>query len=610
MENAPFSGIAARGNKPLRFDGANMRRLSAAGRLPAATPVHLTHSFPFSAALACAAGLVLAPLPLLARVEEQPQTSARPLSPTAQAQYHVMAGEMAAGRQMHEAAAEEFLKALNFTPDAALAARATAFALAARRDDLALSAAQQWLKIERSSVDAREVILRLSLKSGDLAEARAQCEAIIQGHPGGPDDGLRTVALLLGQDRNVAATALGLMKSLVADRPNSAAAQRALSLLAFRFKDLSLTEKAAREALRLAPAERESTLLLVAALAGRGDIPAADAAMAPLLAQKNSLDLRLGYAKLLIDAGQRPAAKEQLRQVLKVSPANGDANLALGLLLLDDRAPAEAEKHFLALSENPDRKADAAYYLGRIAEIRQQPGTALAWYEKVTSGSQVLDSYVRRARVLALLKRLPEARALLGTLREQYPPLTSRLIATEGELLVQEGVLIEALTLYDTALKANPDDTELLYARALLHERMNRFDLSEADLRTSITLDGDDARALNALGYLLTTRTTRFEEAAKLIAKAQALSPNDPAILDSMGWVQFKLGKPKDALPWLEKAYAQFPDPEVAAHLGEVLWHLGEKDRARTVLDAARAENGNHPVLHETLQRLMPAPAP
>ena len=569
--------------------------------------MYLTRPAPLSAALACAAGFAFAPLPLSARVEEQPQ-AVRPLSPTAQAQYHVMAGEMAAGRQMHEAAAEEFLKALNFAPDAALAARATAFALAARRDDLALAAAQKWLKIEPSSADAREVILRLSLKSGNAAEARTQADALIKGHPGGENDGLRAVALLMAQDKDHGAAALALMKSLVAERPNSAPAQRALALLAFRYKDLPLTEKAAREALRLAPNEREATLLLVAAFANRGDIAAADAAMAPLLAEKNSLDLRLGYSKLLIDADQRGAAKEQLKQVLKAHPANADANLAIGLLLLDERKPAEAEPHFLALIDNADRRADAAYYLGRIAEMKKQPGTALTWYEKVTSGSQVLDSYVRRARVLASLKRLPEARELLATLREQYPPLSSRLIATEGELLIQEQAFIEALSLYDAALKADPGDEELLYARALLHERMNRFDLSEADLKAIIEQDANDARALNALGYMLVTRTTRLEEAAKLIGKAQELAPNDPAILDSMGWVQFKLGKPKDALPWLQKAHAIFPDPEVAAHLGEVLWTLGEKDKARALLEAAAAEEGSHPVLRETMQRLLSTP--
>lgn len=560
---------------------------------------------PSPAAFLCAVGFLFAPVAIQARVDND-VLAASPLSPMAQAQFHVMAGEMAAGRQMHEEAAEEFLKALDFVTDPVLAARATAFAIAAKRDDLALKAAQKWLTVESSSMDAREVIAQLSLKTGNIAAAKEQCKAIIAGHPGGEADGLRHVALVLAQDKDSAQAALTLMKSLVAERPQSAAAQRALALLAFRFDDIALTEKSAREALRLAPLERESTLLLSAALVKRGDLVSADAAMAPLLAGQGGTDLRLGYAKLLIDANQRVAAKEQIKQVLKADANNIDAHLALGLLLLDERLPDQAEPHFTALLENRDRKGDAAYYLGRIAEIRKQPGTALAWYEKVTSGTQVLDSFVRRARVLALLKRMPEARSLLSALREQYPPLTSRLLATEGELLMQDDAVIDALNLYDSALKAEPDDAELLYARSLLHERMNRFELAEVDLRKMIALNPVDSRALNALGYMLTMHTTRFDEAAKLIGKAYELDPNEPAILDSLGWVQFKLGNAKDALPLLQKAYGIFPDAEVAAHLAEVLWTLGDKEKARSLIDAAAKENSNNRILRDTQQRLFP----
>lgn len=546
-------------------------------------------------------------MPALARVEKSAAVI-RPLSPQAQAQFHVLAGEMAAGRQLPEAAAEEFLKALAFAPDADLAGRATAFALSAKRDDLALKAAQKWLALDSTAMDAREVIAQLSLKAGNTAEAKLQADAMIKGHVGGEDEGLRHVALVLTQEKSTAQPAMALMRSLVAERPTSAAAHRALALLAFRFEDIATTEKAAREALRLAPAERESTLLLVAALVKRGDVAAADQAIAPLLQAKQSNDLRLGYAKLLIDADQRPAAKEQIKLVLKSEPGNADAHLALGLLLLDERLPAEAEPHFTVLLDNADRKGDAAYYLGRTAEINKQPAAALGWYEKVTSGSQVLDSYLRRARVLAQLKRMPEARELLTTLREQYPPLQNRLIATEGELLTQNGDLIEALGLYDTALKQQPDELELLYARSLLHERMNRFELAETDLRRIIALNADDARALNALGYMLTLHSTRFDEAAKLIARAYELQPNDPAILDSLGWVRFKQGKPAEALPLLQKAYGVYPDAEVAAHLGEVLWTLGEREKARALLEAASRDGSDSRVLRDTVQRLLNTP--
>lgn len=528
-------------------------------------------------------------------------------SPQAQAQYHVLAGEMAAGRQMPEMAAQEFLRALEFSPDPALAARATAMALAAKREDLALAAARKWLSTESSSLEAREVLARLSLRAGNSAEALSQCQAIVKGHPGGESDGYRHVALLLSQDRETAEPALALMKTLAAERPQLAGAQRALALLAFRFDDAALTEKAAREALRLAPNERESTLLLVGALVKKGDVAGADNVFEGLMReQKDPADLRLGYSKLLIDANQRIPAREQLQKVLKIDANNVDAHFALALLLLDERKPDEAEPHLKLLLDNPERRHDAAYYLGRIAEMRRQPEVALGWYERVQAGSQVFDAYLRRARMLAQLRRMPQARELLAGLRIQYPPLASRLYAAEGELLSQQDAFIEALNVYDAALKDSPDDPELLYARALLHERMGRMELAEADLKRVLAKDGDDARALNALGYLLTVHSTRYEEATRLIGRAAELTPNDPAVLDSLGWVLFKQGKTREALPPLLRAYEIFQDGEVAAHLGEVLWTLGEKERARAVWDAATKIEPEHRVLRETIQRLSP----
>ena len=550
----------------------------------------------------------LVALPLAAASAEK-ASSATPVvglrSPQELAQFHVLAGEMAAGRNLPETAAQEFLKALDYQPDGTLAARATAYALASRRDDLAMTAARRWLEAVPSAMEAREVIAVLSLKAGDSTEAQAQCLAIISGHPGGEDDGYRHVALVLAQEKSTAQPAITLLKTLAADKPQSAAAQRALALLAYRFDDLDTAEKAARESLRLAPNEREGTLLLVGTLVKKGNVAEANGLMDGLLAgQKDSRELRLGYARLLIDADQRPEAREQLLAVLKADAANGDAHFALGLLALDARAFDEAEKHFLVLLDNPERSSDAEYYLGRLAEIRQQPEQALAHYERVSSGNQALDAFVRRARLLTTLKRVPEAREVLASLRAQYPPLASRLTATEGELLADSGNLTEALSVYDDALKLSPDDTDLLYGRAMLHERMNRFELSETDLRKLLGQSPDDVRALNALGYLLTVHTSRLDEAAKLIGKAYAAMPNDPAIIDSMGWVLFKQGKPHEALPLLQKAMDLYPDSEVAAHLGEVLWALGEHDKALAVLTKAQQLDPDRALLRATLQRL------
>ena len=571
------------------------------GGPPATQSLEVPHIRASRAAAVFAPPLLLLCAPGHAATEPLPNLR----SPQAQAQYHVLAGELAAGRQMPETAAQEFLRALEFADDADLAARATAMALAAQREDLALTAARKWLAADTTALEAREVLARLSLRGGDAAEAQRQCEASIAGHPGGEADGYRHVAQLLSQEKDRGPAALTLIRQLAAQKPQLAAAQRAVALLAFRFDDAALTEKSAREALRLAPGDREASLLLIGALVKKGDIAAADAVFDALVRdQKKPGDLRLGYAKLLIDAGRGAPAKAQLLQVLKAEPANADGHFALALLLLDERKLDEAEPHLTGLLGDADRRHDAAYYLGRLAELRKRPEVALGWYEKVQAGNQTFDAYLRRARLLAELNRVAEAREMLAVLRDQFPPLANRLRAAEGELLSQQRDYPAALQVYDNALALAPDDADLLYARALLHERMKRLDLAEADLRKLIARDGNDARALNALGYLLTINTGRYDEAAKLIVRAAELTPEDPAVLDSLGWVLFKQGKPREALPHLQKAQTLQPDPEVSAHLGEVLWVLGEKERARGVWDAALREHPEHPVLRETAQRL------
>ena len=525
-------------------------------------------------------------------------------SPQVEAQFHVMAGEMAAGRQQPQVAAKEFLQALDYTPDPQIAARATAQALIAQDDALALQAARKWQTIEPTSLDVREVITRLALRSGQNEEAYAECASIVRDHPGGIDDGFHHVALLLQQEPAQSAAALGLMDRLVAQYPKQAGAYQALGLLDLRYGKIDAAEQAAREAIRIKPS-KEASLLLVGALVKKGDIAGADQVMDGVLKNNpDSEEVRLGYARLLIESDQRDHARDQLEKLLKDQPGNVDAHFNLGLLDIDDHRLDDAEAQFQAVAKTPDRVGDAEYFLGRIAELRHQPKQALAHYEKVRNGQQGLDAAVRRATMLAKLGRLDEARSILEALREQFPPLADRFLMAEGEMLLDAGAYDQALQLYGDALKDNPDDDDLLYSRSLVYERMNRVADSEADLRKILDKTPDDARALNALGYTLLVHTDRLDEADKLVSKALQLTPDDPAVVDSMGWLRFRQGRPQDALPLLQKAYAQFPDSEVAAHLGEVLWALGNKDQARDLLSQASRSDPDNTQLRDTVKRL------
>ena len=524
--------------------------------------------------------------------------------PQVNAQFHVMAGEMAAGRQQPALAAREFLQALNYISDPQIAARATAQALMAQDDGLALQAARKWQAIDPASLDAREVITRLALRSGLNDEAYAECASIVHDHPGGIDDGFHHVALLLQQEPAQSVAAMALMDRLVAQYPKQAGAYLAQGLLALRYGKIDVAERAAREALRIKPS-KEASLLLVGALVKKGDIAAADQVMDGVLKNNPDADeVRLGYARLLIESDQREHGREQLEKLLKDQPGNADAHFSLGLLDIDDRKLDEAEAQFQFMLKTPERVGDAEYFLGRIAELRHQPKQALAHYEKVTNGQQGLDAAVRRAAMLAKLGKLDDARAILEALREQFPPLSDRFLMAEGEMLLDAGAYGQALDLYGDALKDTPDDSDLLYSRSLVYERMNRVSDSETDLRKILDKTPDDARALNALGYTLLVHTDRLDEADKLVSKALLLTPDDPAVVDSMGWLRFRQGRPQDALPLLQKAYSQFPDSEVAAHLGEVLWAVGNKEQARNLLTQASKTDPDNAQLRDTLKRL------
>jgi len=526
-------------------------------------------------------------------------------SPAATAQYHVMVGEMAAQRRQPELAAQEFLKALEIQPDPELAMRAASLALSAKNEPLALKAARRWQELAPDESDPREAVARLALRVGKRDEVYKQCEALITGHAGGPAEGFRQVAQVLAQEASKKDDALAVMDQLRRKWPEMAGAWHAQSLLALRFGALDLAEQSAREALRRAPESRDSLLLLTGVLVKKGDIAGADATLAELLKPgKDLAELHMGYARLLLEAEQTDVARREFEAALAAKPDLNEARFALGLLELERENLDSAEPHFRKLLEAADFKQRAAYYLGRIEEERKHPEQALTWYEQVTEGDQAIEALTRRAIAFGKLGRLGDARRLLTDMRRELPMYATRFYLTEGELLLDAGAGQDALALYDQALRENPGEGDLLYGRSLVHERLKDVASAEADLRRIIATDADDARAMNALGYMLTVHTERLAEARKLVARALELTPDDAAVIDSMGWIEFRQGRHREARALLEKAFGKVKDPEIAAHLGEVLWTLGERDRARAIWQAGLSKDPEHRVLRDTVQRL------
>lgn len=538
-----------------------------------------------------------------------PTSARQSLSPQQQmeAEFHVMAGEMAAGRDQPGLAAEAFLRALRHYPNAPLAGRTTQLALASRDHGLAKRAATRWLEIDPGAYEAREVLALVAMREGDIDSAYAHATAMVEAHPSGQEAGLRQAALILTADPSQGRSALAIFDRLIAFYPDVSGAWYAHALVALRGDQLPTAEASAQKAIALSPTARDYHLLLIGILVRGDKLEASDAQVETLAAQSSQAgrsDARISYARLLLDGGHRDRARQQFTRALEEDPDSDDARYAIGVMALTDADYALAEKMFSQLTQSEDRADSAWYQLGRVAEFQKQYEQALGHYEKVQLGELAIDAVIRKAAVLAQLGRVDQARNNLQTLRRRYPPIGPRLILAEAEILMEVKQNQEALEVYNVALAERPDDADLLYGRSLVLERLGRFPDAETDLRAMLAQNGEDSRALNALGYMLVVNTDRLEEAHKLIGSALDFAPEDPAVLDSKGWVLFKLGRVREARQWLERAQAKLQDPEIAAHLGEVLWTLGDHAEARRIWAEASERDPEHQVLLETIQRL------
>jgi tetratricopeptide (TPR) repeat protein len=277
----------------------------------------------------------------------------------------------------------------------------------------------------------------------------------------------------------------------------------------------------------------------------------------------------------------------------------------LGLLNLQQENFAQAKQYFTKLVEQNARVDDAHYYLGRVAEEQGNKQEAIAEFQKVGEGEQYLESVARIAGLYAETKDLNFAREYLSSRRREInqPEGIVQLYLAEGQLLYDRAKYTDAMDLYSRGLMEYPGNIDLLYARALTAEEIDRVDLLEADLRAILEDDPNNASALNALGYTFADRNYRIHEALGFIERALKIRPDDPAVMDSMGWVQFRLGNYTKAETYLRKAFALLDDAEVIGHLGELLWAKGDHEEARKMLREALQRHPDDEYLNKLLEK-------
>nr|WP_322939631.1 tetratricopeptide repeat protein [Pseudomonas sp. s4] len=516
--------------------------------------------------------------------------------------FALLTAELAGQRNRFDIALGNYVQQAQETGDAGVAERAFRIAEYLGAEQAALDSALIWASNAPDNIDAQRAAAVQLARAGRYDESMTYMEQVLQRQGNTHFDFLALSAAETDPD-----TRAGLLQGfdrLLSKNPDN-------SQLLFGKAILLQQDGRAEEALALledssAGATEVSPILLRARLLqslGRGQ-EAMPILQKGIRQNPDDKRLRLTYARLLIEQDRFDEAKGEFSKLVLENPNDDDLRFSLALVCLEAEAWEEAIVYLEELIERRSHVDAAHYNLGRAYEALDDNDSALQAYALVGPSNDYLPAQQRQAELLLSQQRSAEASALLAQAREAQPDYAIQLYLIEAEGLSNHGQLEPAWKVITEGLEQFPNDLNLLYTRAMLAEKRDDLAQLETDLRYIIEREPEHAMALNALGYTLADRTTRYQEAFELIAKAHQLDPEDPAILDSLGWVNYRLGNLPEAERLLRQALEKFPDHEVAAHLGEVLWAQGKQREARRVWRDALEATPDSPILRDTLLRL------
>ena len=555
----------------------------------------------FACAALVAAGCTTAPVSR--PVTPAPVVRAMPGTPEQTVSYHVFMGELAWQRGEHRIAAQQYAQAAQLSSDPSLVEHAALIAYRMDHDSQALELTQRWLVLAPKDFDARQLQAVVNTRLGHVDAAADEIETLLRDTP---SYSFLLAGELLGDEAG-AASSLPVMRKLTAAHPQSAEAHFALARLALQNQQAKLAVSEAQRAVELKPQWDQAVVLEAQALvvADRND-DVVKLLRSRLKAVPDNTILQLAYADLLAQAGQSATAETEFSAILKQHPRNADALYALGLLALQANRLGVARDYFTRLLVTGQRNNDAFYFLGNTTEMAKQYAQAMQWYQQVDGGQYWLPAQIASARLLLAQHQPAQARDYMDKLAAADSDDAVQFRLAEAQLFSDAGDNQTALQVFNQALMENPGNADLLYSRALLWESLGQVGQAEADLRLILRRQPDNANALNALGYTLTIYSNEYQKARSYIEMALRLKPDDPAIMDSMGWVEYQLGDYPKALGYLRKAYAQLADPDVAAHLTEALWASGDKQEARSVWSAAFKQHPDNAALLKLRSQFAP----
>lgn len=542
----------------------------------------------------------------------------------AQIFYQVLLGEMSAASGDTGAAISLLLDAARKTQDEALFQRATDLALGARAGETALQVVRSWRQAFPKSLPAARYQLQILTAINRVSDSAESLRAVIELTPASERNQVLALVPALyarASDKKLAASVIEQsLAAALADAQSSASAWSAVGRARLAAGDSGGALEAVQRALA-ADARSRPALGLALDLMTPGQTQA-EALVRRYLDGPGQAEpqVRIDYVRNLLDQQRYAESAVQLRRLTTEHPQFPEAWLMLGSLQMDQpqSGPAEASlKRYLDLTESTDAeqaaqarrgRGQAYLMLAQMAERRGDLSGASNWLDRIEDRDLMVQTQARRASLLARRGQLAQGRALLQKLPESTAQDARRKLLAEVNLLREFKDHRSAYELMQKAVTAAPQDHELIYEKSLLAEKLGRIDEMEQLLRRVMQIKPDYHAAYNALGYSLADRGLRLQEARQLIQKALQFAPDDPYIQDSLAWVEFRLGNAQEALRVIEIAYKSKPDAEIAAHFGEILWSLGQRERARLIWREGLMLNADNDTLQETLKRLQVTP--
>ena len=557
--------------------------------------------------------------PLLAQAQaprtlRSPSRSAAPTAPqnlpgielTPGLLYELLAAEIAGQRGASTISLAKYLELAQRTRDPRIAQRAVEIAFYERNNEKALEAARIWVVADPQNMDARQTLAGLLIASGSSDEAYPHLEQLLAARSTNVAEGFLQFNRLLSRGGDHKAT-LSIIQRLAAQHPDVAEAHGSVAQAAANAGEDELAIREARIASKLKPEWEFPPLLAAQLLAKRSPAEAMVELRTYLQRNPGSSEARMAYARALVGEKKYAEARTEFQRIEREFPNNGDVLYALGLLALDAKDYASAESSLKRLLGQQPRDPNLVYlYLGQVAEEQKKFAEARARYGEVGRGDQYFTAQSRIARSFAKEGRIADGRAHLQSLVAVSNEQRVQIILAEAQMLREANENRAAFEVLEKGLERLPNHPDLLYDFAMAAEKVERIDLLEANLKKVIQLKPDHAHAYNALGYSLADRNERLSEARDLIEKALKMAPDDAMIIDSMGWVMYRLGDLKRAAELLKRAYALMPDAEIGAHLGEVLWKQGRAAEAESVWREATVRAPDNETLKSTIKRLKP----